>query len=85
MAKRISIEKAIRILREVEDGRVVLEVFDVSGRRVRTLTDRRMSAGRHSQLWDAKDGAGNQVAPGMYLYRLRVEGKTLTRKCVLLR
>lgn len=68
-----------------EDGRVVLEVFDVSGRRVRTLADRRMSAGRHSQLWDAKDGAGNQVAPGMYLYRLRVEGKTFTRKCVLLR
>ena len=68
-----------------EDGHVVLEVFDVSGRRVRTLADGRVSAGRYSEFWDAEDSAGNQVAPGIYLYRLSVEGKTFTRKCTLLR
>ena len=79
-------DTATRIFFELpEDGRVVLEVFDVSGRPIRTLADRRMSAGRYSEFWDAKDSACSQVAPGIYLYRLRVEGKTFTRKCIVLR
>jgi hypothetical protein len=68
-----------------EDGRVLLEIFDVSGRHVRTLVDRRMSAGRHSENWDGKDTAGNQVASGVFFYRLRVGDKAFTRKCVLLK
>jgi len=68
-----------------EDGRVVLEIFDVSGRHVRTLVDRRMSAGRYSEIWDGKNTAGNQVASGVFFYRLRVDGKSFTRKCVLVK
>ena len=67
-----------------EDRHVLLEVYDVAGRHVSRLTDRRMGVGRHTELWDGRDSAGNRVASGIYFYRLSVGGESLTRKCVLL-
>jgi len=66
-------------------GRVRLEIFDVQGKRIRTLADRRFSAGRHALGWDGMNEAGGRVSSGVYLYRL-VSGKsTLTRKLVMMR
>jgi len=66
-------------------GHVTIAVFDVGGRLVRNLTDRRMNAGRHEVLWDGTDGAGNTAASGVYFYRLMTPGFDETRKMVLLR
>jgi hypothetical protein len=66
-------------------GHVRLEVFDISGKKVRTLVNRIESAGKHSATWDGRDTSGNPVASGVYYYRLRMGGKTLTRSCSLLR
>ncbi len=52
------------------EARVKLAVYDLSGRRVRTLIDGNMAAGRHSQQWDGTDDAGRQVASGVYLCRM---------------
>jgi hypothetical protein len=59
-------------------GRVTLAVYDVKGRRVDTLVDALRPAGEHTVTWRA-DGLGS----GVYLYRLRTEQGTLTRKCLL--
>lgn len=50
---------------------VQLVVYDMRGRRVRTLLDGTLSAGSHSRLWDAKDDDGHTTAAGVYVYRLR--------------
>jgi N,N-dimethylformamidase beta subunit-like protein/flagellar hook capping protein FlgD len=50
--------------------RVRLAVFDVGGRRVKTLLDELMSAGPHAISWSGVDERGRQVAPGIYFYRL---------------
>ena len=50
--------------------RVELTVYDVSGRKVRTVEGGSLAAGRHSLLWDGRDQAGNPVATGAYFYRL---------------
>ncbi|MBU1701212.1 MAG: T9SS type A sorting domain-containing protein [Candidatus Eisenbacteria bacterium] len=47
-----------------------LAVWDISGRLVRVLLDNKMDAGRHSVKWDGLDGSGNEVATGLYFYRL---------------
>lgn len=65
-------------------GRVRLEVLDVAGRRVRTLADRDMTAGRWAHGWDLRDEAGRAVAPGVYLARLATPGGTRTQRVVLL-
>jgi FlgD Ig-like domain/Proprotein convertase P-domain len=60
-----------------------LEIFDVSGRRVRTLVDGRLQAGTHSERWNGRDAAGRPVASGVYLYRLRAGAFEATRRVVV--
>ena len=68
-----------------EDGAVYLGVYDISGRLVRTLVDRRMRSGAHSAEWDGRDNQGHSVASGIYFYRLTAGKASLARKAVLLR
>ena len=63
---------------------VRLEVFNLLGQRVATLVDEVQSAGFHTARWDATDAAGRAVASGVYLYRLRSEGASSTRRMVVL-
>ncbi|UCH85527.1 MAG: T9SS type A sorting domain-containing protein [Candidatus Latescibacterota bacterium] len=60
-------------------------VYDVKGRRVRTLVNKFVPAGYHEVLWDGRDDLGNRVASGVYLYQLRAGGIVETRKMVLLK
>ena len=64
---------------------VLLQIFDVSGRLIRTLVDASVAAGDHSEEWDGRDDGGRRVASGAYLIRLQTGGATLTRKATLLR
>ncbi|HEX5133479.1 MAG TPA: FlgD immunoglobulin-like domain containing protein [Candidatus Krumholzibacteria bacterium] len=62
-----------------------LDVFDVGGRRVRTLVNGDLPAGRHEVVWDGRDGAGRSAASGIYFYRLRAGDRTETRRMVQLK
>ena len=62
---------------------VRLEVFNVLGQRVATLVNEERPAGFHAARWDATDAAGQAVAAGVYIYRLRGAGVALTRRLVL--
>ncbi len=68
-----------------EAGPVSLEVFDASGRLVRTLVSEPLTAGRHSIGWEGRDDAGRSVTSGLYFYRLSTNDGTLRRSMVLLR
>lgn len=52
-------------------GRAQVAIHDMRGRLVATLVDDVLDAGRHSQEWDGRDDAGEQVAAGTYLVRVR--------------
>jgi flagellar hook assembly protein FlgD len=54
---------------------VMLAVYDVAGRLVRTLEAGVKSAGNHQVIWDAKDNSGGPVSTGIYVYRLIARGK----------
>ncbi len=64
---------------------VVLTVFDVSGRRVRTLARGRFNAGRHTVPWTGLDDAGRSVAPGVYWVTVRAGDHTESASVVRLR
>jgi hypothetical protein len=66
-------------------GRVTLQVYDVSGRLVRTLVNGPVAGGQKSVTWDGLNEAGNPLATGLYLYRLKGPGFEQTRKMVLLK
>jgi hypothetical protein len=57
-------------------GRAELEIYDVAGRQVRRMGGDRMEAGEHRVDWDGRDQDGRSLQPGMYFYRLNVDGRT---------
>ena len=74
----------IRVMVPASGGHAVLAVYDVAGRRVRTLLAGRLSAGEHRVSWNGRDDAGRRVASGVYFYRLTTDRFRATRKMVLL-
>ena len=67
------------------EARVSLQVYNVSGRQVRTLVDAVQPAGPHRIVWDGRDEAGRWQSSGTYFYRLTVDGNTLVRKMQLVK
>jgi hypothetical protein len=50
-------------------GRVQIGIYDVSGRKIRTLADRVFPAGEQELRWDGSDDAGTKVPRGVYFVR----------------
>jgi hypothetical protein len=68
-----------------KEGTVELAVYDVSGHLVKTITSRPFPVGTHAIPWDGTDDRGENVASGIYFYRLVFAGSAETKRMVLLR
>lgn len=64
---------------------VDLSVFDVAGRRVRTLSRTLEPAGPHRVVWDGLDMEGRAVSPGVYMIRLQTPEKSAAVKTIHVR
>ena len=64
---------------------VRLDVYEVSGRLVRSLFDGPLEPGRHRMAWDGRSDLGVAVGSGVYFIRLRLGGEIWTEKLLLLR
>ncbi len=64
---------------------VTLRVFDVSGRAVRTLVEKRLGAGTHEAVWDGRDNRGSDVGPGHYFYRIKAGRWSDVKRLTLVR
>jgi hypothetical protein len=60
-------------------------VYDVAGRRVRTLWDAPLGTPSRTFPWDGRNDAGEPVATGVYLLRVSNATTSLARKLVLLK
>ncbi|MBN1996193.1 T9SS type A sorting domain-containing protein [candidate division KSB1 bacterium] len=65
--------------------RVRVDVFNLSGQKVRTLIDENISAGVESVTWDGRDNYGRLVPSGVYFYQMDAGGIQQVKKCMLLR
>jgi len=61
-----------------------LAVFDVRGRRVRTLKDPGAGAGEHQVTWRGERNAGGRVLSGIYFLRLDTGSTRLAQKLPLI-
>jgi hypothetical protein len=64
---------------------VMLSIYDVKGRLVRTLENRSMAAGVYNAQWDGRDDRGAAVASGIYFIRMNAGARVLTQKMVLIK
>jgi hypothetical protein len=63
-----------------QESEVVLEIFDILGRKVETLISDRIPAGRYEIPFNAQ-----KYASGLYLYRLRTNEQLISKKMVLIK
>jgi len=64
---------------------VKLEIFNLLGQRVTKLVDEARNAGRYSFIWDGNNQSGEEVASGVFFYRIEAGDYTKVRKMTILR
>jgi hypothetical protein len=64
--------------------RVLLRVFDIKGRLVKTLVNEGMRSGSYRIAWRGDTDDGRTAAPGIYFYRMETSRYRQTRKAIRL-
>jgi glycosidase len=67
------------------ESHVTLSIYDIRGKRVKTVRNEIVPGGNREAMWDGRDEQGEGVSSGIYFYRLTAGDRTLTRKMVLLK
>jgi hypothetical protein len=62
-----------------------LKVYDINGRLVETLVDKKLDHGIHTVLWKGTNRFGRPVSSGVYFYELQTEYFNQRRKMILLK
>ncbi len=64
---------------------VTIAIYNVLGKKVRTLESARLSAGRYTLNWDGKNDMGATVPTGAYFYRMKAGDFIATKKMLLMK
>jgi hypothetical protein len=65
-------------------GRAQLELLDLQGRVVETLLDENLAAGEHLVQWSPAHAKG-PIGSGVYVARLKIGGKRITRRLIVIK
>ncbi|MCP4632614.1 MAG: T9SS type A sorting domain-containing protein [candidate division Zixibacteria bacterium] len=68
-----------------ENSTVTLEVFNISGQKVKTLVSGYEKAGHKEVVWNGTDDNNRKVASGIYMYKLKSGDQTSVKKMSLLK
>ena len=68
-----------------EETRVVISIYDLMGRKVRTLVNDVQNAGYRSVMWNATNDMGRLVSAGVYIYSIQAGDFVQNRKMVLMK
>lgn len=64
---------------------VVIKIYDIIGREIKTLLNEKMEAGKYKVDWNSVDNNGSKVTSGVYFYRMTAGGFTETKKMLLVK
>lgn len=65
-------------------GEVNISIFDLSGRKIRTLINENQQADMHSVVWDGTDAMGESVGSGVYFCVLNIDNKLISTENIML-
>jgi glucuronoarabinoxylan endo-1,4-beta-xylanase len=61
---------------------VLITIYDILGREVKSFNMGIQSAGVHGIRWDGKNNFSEKISTGIYFYRIQVQGETSVKKMV---
>ena len=64
---------------------MVISIYDLMGRKVRTLVNDVQDAGYRSVMWNATNDMGRHVSAGVYIYSIQAGDFIQNRKMVLMK
>ena len=67
------------------NGKVVLNIYNLVGQKVRTLVNSSEGPGIKKVTWDGRNNAGQRVPSGLYIYQIQAGAFIESKKMVLLR
>jgi len=67
------------------DTMVNIEVFNVKGQKITTITNRIYRSGKHQVVFNGKDSNGQNVSSGVYLYKMTTPDHTEIKKMILIK
>ncbi|MFC1482163.1 carboxypeptidase regulatory-like domain-containing protein, partial [Candidatus Neomarinimicrobiota bacterium] len=68
-----------------EASDMVMRIYDIAGRELRTLIQGNVDAGYHRIVWDGLDNGGAPLSTGVYFYRMTASNFSQTRKMILMK
>jgi len=68
-----------------KDSKVEITIYNILGRKVKTLVNEHQKAGYKTVIWDGKNQKGNEVATGVYFYRITADDFVQSKKMLLLK
>ncbi len=66
-------------------GEVLVNIFDIQGRLIRTLLQSFQNAGNNSIVWDSRNNNGNIVSSGTYFCQVSFKNNSLFKKLLLVK
>ena len=66
-----------------ETSDVELSIMNITGQLVKSYNLTQQLTGKHIIVWDGRFSNGNNTQPGIYFYRLKVNGKVISSKRML--
>jgi hypothetical protein len=68
-----------------ERSQVILIVYDILGRKVRTLVNETKDTGTHAAVWNGTTDSGESVGSGVYIYELTTSQYTSAKKMIIIK
>jgi len=68
-----------------KDILLLLEIFDITGRKICILVNEPKEAGTYQVIWNSQDDAGNSMASGLYVYHIRADDFVQSEKLLLMK
>ncbi|USN53967.1 MAG: T9SS type A sorting domain-containing protein [Candidatus Nomurabacteria bacterium] len=68
-----------------EKSPLTMAIYDVTGRRVRTLVSGEMQSGPQVAIWDGRDDSGKALANGIYWCQIQCKNNRATKKLAVIR
>ncbi len=68
-----------------QDSKIGLDIFNIKGQHLRTITSDHFNAGSHNLFWDGRDSSHSPVSSGVYFFRIKTEKQEIHSKTMIIK